>query len=75
MGGRMETSDFIGTEELSQLSTYTVNAIYAQYARKSGALFPILTKLGSRLGCWRADYEAFKRSQRRLPDTQGSVAA
>jgi hypothetical protein len=66
----MRGSDFIGTEELSQLTGYTVNAIYAQHARKAGALAPILTKFGFKVGCWRADYEAFKQAGRRLPSTE-----
>ncbi len=63
----MQKSDFISATELSQLTGYTVNAIYAQHQRETGVLAPILTKLGAKVGCWREDYEVWKASLRRLP--------
>ena len=54
--------------ELSKLTGLAVKTIYNQRGRckDRGALAPILTKLGGRVGCWRADYDVFVASQRRL---------
>jgi hypothetical protein len=61
-------ADFMPLVELARLLGYSPNAVYAQWANQVGVLVPILTKLGGKVGCWREDYESFKRSRRRLPD-------
>lgn len=62
-------SDFIAADELSRMTGLAVNTIYGQFARGDGPLSEILCKLGNRrLGCWRADYELWVASQRRLKD-------
>lgn len=70
-------SDFIPAEELSELTTFAVHTLYNQWQRKRGPLAGILCKLGNRrLGCWRADYNLWVASQRRLkdPSEQRAVA-
>ncbi len=59
-------SDFLPVVELSKLTPYKPKGIYNQYSSRVGPLVPILTKLGGRLGAWRADYEQWRDSQRRL---------
>jgi predicted DNA-binding transcriptional regulator AlpA len=70
-------ADFIPVEQLSQLTSLAVNTLYGQYQRKRGPLAGILCKLGNRrLGCWRADYDLWVASQRRLksPTEQRTAA-
>ena len=62
-------NDFIPATELAQLTGFAIKSIYHQHCTRRGALVPILSKMGSRLGCWRADYNTWKASQRKLPDT------
>lgn len=59
---------FIPVEELAKLSGYQKASIYDQHYKRRGALAPILTKFGGRLGAWRPDWERYVASQRRLPD-------
>jgi hypothetical protein len=61
-------SDFMPVEEIAQKFSLSRNTVYAQWATQVGALVPLLTKLGGRVGCWRDDYKAFVQSRRRLPD-------
>jgi predicted DNA-binding transcriptional regulator AlpA len=73
----MNQPDFIAASELSQLTGLAINTLYTQHARKRGPLAGILCKLGNRrLGCWRADYDLWVASQRRLksPTEQRSAA-
>ena len=63
-----EKSDFIPVVELSRLTTIPVKTIYNQHSTGKGPLAPILTKLGSRLGAWRADYEAWVVSECRFKE-------
>ncbi len=64
----MAQSDFIPVSELAALTGYGKKVFYHAHIYRKGPCAEILTKLGGRLGCWRADYEAWLRSQRRLPD-------
>jgi predicted DNA-binding transcriptional regulator AlpA len=59
-------SDFIGADELAQLTGFTVKTIYHQHCTRRGALVPILSKLGRRLGAWREDYETWRAKQLKL---------
>lgn len=59
-------SDFIRAQELARLTPFELKTIYNQHSTQTGALAPILVKVGGRLGAWRADYEAWRDSQRRF---------
>jgi predicted DNA-binding transcriptional regulator AlpA len=61
-------TDFFSAAELAELTGFTVKTIYHQHSTQTGALVPILSKLGRRLGAWREDYDAWRAQQRRLPD-------
>lgn len=67
-------SDFINARELSRLTGFTLKTIYHQSSTQHGALVPILTKLGSRLGAWREDYDAWRATQRKVPTDAGSAS-
>lgn len=67
----MIENDWIPLEELSQLSTYGVNSMRNMHARKSGPLASILCKFGGKLGCWRSDWESYKRANRKLASDAG----
>ena len=60
--------DFISAAELAELTGFTLKTVYHQHSTQTGALVPILSKLGRRLGAWREDYDAWRAQQRRLPD-------
>lgn len=64
----MEQSDFMLIDELSRRTRRKVSTLYDDFQTGSGPFASILTKLGNRLGCWRADYEILIASQRRLAD-------
>ena len=65
----MSKSDFIrAVPELVQLSGFAPQTIYNMHYYQRGALWPILTKFGGRLGVWREDWERFKALQMRLPN-------
>ena len=64
-------SSFMPVRELSQETNYAPKSIYNQHSRGRGALAPILVKVGGKLGVWRADYDIWVKSQRRL-DGEGS---
>jgi len=55
----MTQRDFIGAAELGSLTGFSLSGLYSMHATGRGALAPILTKLGSRIGVWRLDYERF----------------
>jgi hypothetical protein len=59
-------SDFLPVVELAKLTPFKPKGIYNQHSSGTGPLVPILTKVGGRLGAWRADYELWRDSQRRL---------
>ncbi|HEY0941904.1 MAG TPA: hypothetical protein VGE08_17560 [Steroidobacter sp.] len=65
-------SDFIPAQELSKLTGRSLKTIYNEHSTGKGPLAPILTKFGDRLGVWRADYEAFKASQRKLSESSAA---
>jgi hypothetical protein len=60
------SSDFIPVSELARLTCVPLKSLYNEHSSGRGALAPILTKIGGRLGCWRADYDLWVASQRRL---------
>lgn len=60
--------------ELSQETNYAPKSIYNQHSRRKGPLAPILVKVGGKLGAWRADYDIWVKSQRRLDSEQTSVS-
>ena len=63
-------SDFIGVKELAALTGFAPKTIYFQHSTQHGALVPILSKLGRKLGAWRGDYETWRNKQRKLqPDS------
>ena len=63
-------SDFIGVKELATLTGFAPKTIYFQHSTQHGALVPILSKLGRKLGAWRGDYETWRNKQRKLqPDS------
>jgi predicted DNA-binding transcriptional regulator AlpA len=57
---------------LAEETPFKRKSIYNQHSSGKGPLAPILVKLGGRLGCWRADYEAWKASQRRFTDKEAA---
>ena len=59
--------------ELEALTGFTPVSVRTQHCTQRGALVPILTKFGDRLGVWSADWEALTRLQRRLPDTTAAA--
>ena len=67
--GIILVNDFIPVRELAQLTGYKLRSIYVQSSTRRGPLVPILSKMGAKLGCWRADYDAWRTSQRKIPDT------
>jgi predicted DNA-binding transcriptional regulator AlpA len=60
-------SDWISVEELIALTGRSRATFYQDRWRGTGPFAGILTKLGGRLGCWRADYDALVAQQRRIP--------
>ena len=54
--------------ELEELTGFTANAVRVQSSTGRGALTPILTRFGNRLGVWLSDWEALAESQRRHVD-------
>ena len=61
--------DFIGAAELARLTGYSRKRLYHMHATGNGPLGHVLTKLGSRVGVWAADYQALLASWRKLPPT------
>ena len=59
-------TDFIGVKELAALTGFAPKTIYFQHSTQHGALVPILSKLGRKLGAWRGDYETWRNRQRKL---------
>ncbi len=70
-------SDFITAAELASLTGFQLKSVYNWHSSNSGPLASILVKVGGRLGAWRADYETWRDSQRRLqsPSAQPGQAA
>jgi hypothetical protein len=64
----VQTSDFVPVSELSKLTGRSLKTLQNDHSAGRGPLSKILTKFGGRLGCWRADYDAWIRSQRKLSD-------
>jgi hypothetical protein len=60
-------TDFLPIMTLAQLTGYAPGSLYNQHSRGIGPMAPILTKLGSRVGAWRPDYEQWRAAQLRLP--------
>lgn len=58
--------DFIGVTELAELTGFAPRTIYFQHSTQHGALVPILSKLGRKLGAWRHDYEVWRDGQQKL---------
>jgi hypothetical protein len=58
--------EFMPVEEIAARSGFKAKSLYNQFSEQRGALIPILTKFGGRLGAWREDWETFKASQRKL---------
>jgi hypothetical protein len=52
--------------ELEALTGFTPGAVRTQHCTGRGALVPILTKFGDRLGIWEPDWNALVKSQRKL---------
>lgn len=61
-------ADFLTVAELSRRTGIKLKTLYNTHSSGSGPLVEILTKLGSRLGAWRADYELWVAAQRRMKD-------
>jgi predicted DNA-binding transcriptional regulator AlpA len=59
-------SDFIPALELARLTSFEAKSIYNWHSAGTGPLSSILVKVGSRLGAWRSDYEAWRDAQRKL---------
>jgi predicted DNA-binding transcriptional regulator AlpA len=59
-------SDFIAVTELAQLTGFERKSLYNWHSTGTGPLAPIMTKVGGRLGAWRADYESWRDAQRKL---------
>jgi hypothetical protein len=52
--------DFIFDNELAQLTGATTESIQHQYYSGTGALVPILSKVGRRVGAWREEYDTWR---------------
>lgn len=68
-------SDWIPVEELARLSRRGQRTLYNDFSGGRGPFKEILTKLGGRLGCWRADYEALVAQQHRFPPGPSAIAS
>ncbi len=64
------TRDFLGVAELEGRTGYAAKTLYNSHSSGTGPLAEILTKLGGKVGAWRADYEIWIESQRRLKDAE-----
>jgi hypothetical protein len=62
-------AEFMELAELSEASSFALNCLRNQHTSGRGALAPILTRFGGKLGAWRSDWEALVASQRRLTST------
>jgi hypothetical protein len=71
----MREPDFIPLDDLCDRTGYDRQTFYNSRNTGRGPLAGILTKLGNRVGVWRPDYEAWLRSQRRLPDVPADKQA
>jgi len=60
--------DFIPVTQLAARTGFKAKSLYNQHSSGVGPLAPILTRLGSKVGAWRLDYERFVSEQRRLKD-------
>jgi len=60
--------------ELTQLTGYAAKTLYNSHTSGRGPLAVILCKLGGRLGAWRADYDQWLVSQRKLGRTNRAAA-
>jgi hypothetical protein len=58
--------DFIPVARLSELTGFRPKSLYNQHSSGVGPLAVILTRLGSKVGVWRPDYEQWRDEQRRL---------
>jgi predicted DNA-binding transcriptional regulator AlpA len=67
--------DFMRVTELAQRAGLKPQTIYNMYSKGTGVLAPILTKFGSKLGCWRSDWDAFTAAQKKLPAQSGTLDA
>lgn len=63
--------DWIPAEQLERLTNVRLKTQYNQHSSGTGALAPILTKLGGRLGCWRSDYDVWRDAQLKLKPSKG----
>jgi hypothetical protein len=52
--------------ELHALTGFTAHSVRTQHCTGRGALVPILTKFGDRIGVWEADWHALADSKRKL---------
>jgi predicted DNA-binding transcriptional regulator AlpA len=68
-------SDFIDAADLARLLGCSVRGLYNAHRDKSGPFAPILTKLGKRVGAWRADYEEWREAQRKFKPPINSASA
>jgi hypothetical protein len=68
-------ADFMRLPELAESSGLAPRSIKNMFYAQKGALHPILTKFGGRLGCWRADWEKFKAAQLKLAGVGGNLDA
>jgi predicted DNA-binding transcriptional regulator AlpA len=68
-------SDFISATELASLTGFKLKSIHNWNSTGAGPLAPILVKLGGRLGCWRADYDLWVQSQRKLNSSSRHLSA
>jgi hypothetical protein len=59
--------------DLEALTGFSPQSVRTQHSTGRGALVPILSKFGDRLGVWSADWDAFTDAQRKL--SQSKVAA
>lgn len=68
----MSEPDFIPVDRLCHLTGYRLKTLYIAHSLGKGPLVPILTKLGGRLGAWRADYELWRDAQRKITACKAS---
>ncbi len=65
----MREPDFIPVAQLSKRTGVPLKTLYNVHSSGTGPCAEILSKLGSRLGCWASDYAIWLERQRKLPST------
>jgi hypothetical protein len=66
MATRVRNRFICNGPELEAITRFSPSSVRTQHSTGRGALVPVLTKFGDRLGVWSSDWDAFVNSQRKL---------